>query len=160
MSGGAALFDCNEDGLLDVAVVNGSSVERFKAGGDPFITLYRQEVARSVDATPRFENVSPIAGLTRKGWGMGVTAVDYDNDGRTDLFVTGYQGNVLYRSSGQCKFQDGAEKAGLRGGGFSAGAAWADYERDGDLDVFVARYVLIDLSNLPEFGSSPSCSFR
>lgn len=91
---------------------------------------------------------------------MAVTAVDYDNDGRTDLFVTGYQGNVLYRSFGQCKFQDVTDKAGLRGGGFSTGAAWADYDRDGDLDLFVARYVLIDLSNLPEFGSSPSCSFR
>ena len=160
MSGGVALFDCNEDGLLDVAVANGSSVERFKTGGDPFITLYSQEAARNPDAPPRFKNISSMAGLTRKGWGMAVTAVDYDNDGRTDLFVTGYQGNVLYRSIGQCKFQDVTEKAGLRGSGFGAGAAWADYDRDGDLDVFVARYVFIDLTNLPEFGSSPSCSFR
>ncbi len=160
MSGGVALFDCDEDGRLDVAVANGSSVERFKGGGDPFITLYRQASAPNAGAPPKFENVTAVAGLTRKGWGMAVTAVDYDNDGRADLFATGYQGNVLYRSVGPCKFQDVTEKAGLRGGGFSTGAAWADYDRDGDLDLFVARYVLINLNSLPEFGSSPSCSYR
>ena len=160
MSGGVALFDCDEDGYLDVAVANGSSVERFKAGGDPFITLYRHLSEGDTDAQPRFENITAKAGLTRRGWGMAVTAVDYDNDGRADLFVTGYQGNVLYRGLGQCKFQDVTEKAGVRGGGFSTGAAWADYDRDGDLDLFVARYVFVDLNNLPEFGNSPSCSYR
>lgn len=161
MSGGVALFDCDEDGFLDVVVTNGSSVERFKSGGgDPFITLYRQLPEQQPGMPPKFENVSAAAGLTRKGWGMAVTAVDYDSDGRTDLFATGYQGNVLYRSVGPCKFQEVTDKAGLRASGFSAGAAWADYDRDGDLDVFVARYVLVDLNNLPEFGSSPTCSYR
>jgi hypothetical protein len=160
MSGGVALFDCDEDGYLDVAVANGSSVKRFKSGGDPFITLYRQLSERDTDARQRFDNVTTPAGLTRRGWGMAVTAVDYDNDGRADLFVTGYGGNALYRGIGQCKFQDVTEKAGVRGEGFSTGAAWADYDRDGDLDVFVARYVFVDLNNLPEFGSSPSCSHR
>lgn len=159
MSGGVALFDCDEDGYLDVAVANGSSVERFKAGGDPFITLYRQVAERNPEAPPRFENVT-ARGLTRRGWAMAVTAVDYDNDGRADLFVTGYGGNALYRGLGQCKFQDVTEKAGVHGGGFSTGAAWADYDRDGDLDLFVARYVFVDLNNLPEFGSSPSCSYH
>ena len=161
MSGGVALFDCDEDGSLDVVVTNGSSVERFKSqGGDPFITLYRRLPEQKPSMPPKFENVSATAGLTRKGWGMAVTAVDFDSDGRSDLFATGYQGNVLYRSVGPCKFQDVTDKAGLRAGGFSAGAAWADYDRDGDLDVFVARYVFIDLNNLPEFGSSPTCSYR
>jgi hypothetical protein len=160
MSGGAALFDCDGDGLLDVAVTNGSSVERFRTGGDPFVTLYRQEPDRKGVATLKFENVTAMAGLTRKGWGMAVTAVDYDNDGRADLFATGYQGNVLYRGLGQCKFQDVTDKSGVRGGGFSTGAAWADYDRDGDLDLFIARYVFVDLNNLPEFGSSPSCTYR
>jgi enediyne biosynthesis protein E4 len=160
MSGGVALLDCDEDGLLDVAVANGSSVERFKSGGDPFVTMYRQFSQRSGNATPKFENITTIAGLSRKGWGMAVTAVDYDNDGLRDMFVTGYGGNVLYRGLGQCKFQDVTEKSGVMGGGFNAGAAWADYDRDGDLDVFVTRYVFIDLKNLPEFGSSASCTYR
>jgi enediyne biosynthesis protein E4 len=159
MSGGVALFDCDGDGRLDAAVANGSSVERFRAGGDPFVTLYRQLMPTG--PAPRFEDVTAAAGLTRKGWAMGVTAADYDDDGQTDLFVTGYGGNALYRGAGGCKFADATERAGLRGGGFSTGAAWADYDRDGRLDLFVARYVSVDLNNLPEFGSSPStCSFR
>ena len=158
MSGGVALFDCDSDGLLDVAVANGSSIERFKSGGDSFVTLYRQ--VRTTDAAPKFENITVLAGLTRKGWGMAVTAVDYDNDGRRDMFVTGYGRNVLYRGQGQCKFQDVTDTSGLQGSGFSAGAAWADYDRDGDLDVFVARYVFIDLTHLPQFGSSQSCTYR
>ncbi|HEX6626262.1 MAG TPA: CRTAC1 family protein [Pyrinomonadaceae bacterium] len=163
MSGGVALFDCDADGRLDVATVNGSSVERFKAGGDPFVTLYRQaNDARSHASTPlKFENVTTAAGLARKGWGMGVTAVDYDDDGTLDLFVTGYEGNVLYRGTGPCRFQDVTEKAGLGGGGFATGPAWADYDRDGDLDLFVARYVHVDLDNLPEFGgSAKTCTYR
>jgi hypothetical protein len=162
MSGGVALFDCDADGLLDVVTVNGSSVERFKRGGDPFITLYRQSpAARAAGATPKFENVTMAAGLTRKGWGMGVTAADYDDDGLTDLFVTGYEGNALYRATGPCRFQDATEKASARGGGFATGASWADYDRDGDLDLFVARYVSVDLNKPPEFGSSPTtCAYR
>jgi hypothetical protein len=161
MSGGAAVFDCDGDGYLDVATVNGSSVERFKSGGDPFITLYRQTPdARGFTAALKFENITTTAGLTRKGWGMGVTAVDYDNDGLLDLFITGFGGNALYRGTGPCKFQDVTERAGVRGGGFSTGAAWVDYDRDGLLDLFVARYVAIELNNLPEFGSSPTCSYH
>lgn len=163
MSGGAALFDCDADGRLDVATVNGSSVERFKAGGDPFVTLYRQTAGArgQTVAAPKFENVTAPAGLARKGWGMGVTAVDYDDDGAVDLFVTGYGGNVLYRGTGPCRFQDVTERAGVRGAGFATGPAWADYDRDGDLDLFVARYVSVDLNSLPEFGSSPStCTYR
>ncbi|HEX8180606.1 MAG TPA: CRTAC1 family protein, partial [Pyrinomonadaceae bacterium] len=161
LRGGAALLDCDGDERLDVAVVNGSSVERFKAGGDPFVTLYRQRPGAGDADGPQFENITAAAGLTRKGWGMGVTAVDYDNDGLIDLFLTGYGGNALYRGMGACKFQDVTERAGLRGGGFSTGAAWADYDRDGRLDLFVARYVLIDLNSLPEFGSrAATCTYR
>ena len=80
MSGGAAVFDCDGDGFLDVATVNGSSVENFKKGGDLFITLYRQ-IDGAKTKTPKFENITESANLTRKGWGMGMTAVDFDNDG-------------------------------------------------------------------------------
>ncbi|MDQ3801358.1 MAG: CRTAC1 family protein [Acidobacteriota bacterium] len=159
MSGGAAVFDCDADGFLDVATVNGSSVENFKKGGDLFLTLYRQ-VDGAKTRTPKFENITGAANLSRKGWGMGVTAVDYDADGFWDLFVTGFEGNAVYRGKGACKFEDVTEKTGLKGVGFQTGAAWADYDRDGDLDVFVAGYVSLDLNNLPIFGSSKTCSYK
>ncbi|HEX8370904.1 MAG TPA: CRTAC1 family protein [Pyrinomonadaceae bacterium] len=159
MSGGAAVFDCNDDGFLDVATVNGSSVERFKNGGDLFLTLYRQ-IDGATSKTPKFENLTASAGIARKGWGMAVTAVDFDGDAKLDLLATGFGGNAVYRGAGQCKFIDVTEKSNLKGSGFMAGAAWADYDRDGDLDVFVPRYVSLDLNNLPVFGSSPTCSFR
>lgn len=153
MSGGVAFIDCDNDGKLDIVTVNGSNVDRYRAGGDPLITLYHQ------DDNLRFTDITKAAGLTRKGWGMGVAVADYDNDGWQDIYVTGFGGNVLYRNLGNCKFQDVTEKAGLQAGGFSVGAAWGDYDRDGHLDLFVARYVSLDINHLPEFGSvKASCT--
>ena len=159
MSGGAAVFDCDDDGFLDVATVNGSSVGRFEAGGDLFITLYRQ-IDGATSKTPRFENVTNAAGLLRKGWGMGVTTVDLDNDGVLDLFATGFGGNAVFRGKGECKYTDVTDSSNMKGSGFMTGAAWADFDRDGDLDVAVVRYVALDLRKLPVFGSSPTCSFK
>jgi hypothetical protein len=159
MSGGAAVFDCDGDGFLDVATVNGSSVENFKNGGDLLITLY-QQIDGAKSKTPKFKNITEFANLKRKGWGMGVTAVDYDGDGILDIFVTGFDGNAVYSGKGQCRFDDVTEKSGLKGSGFQTGAAWADYDRDGDLDVFVAGYVSIDINNLPVFGSSNTCTYK
>lgn len=155
MSGGVGLIDCDNDGRLDIITVNGSSVERYKAGGDPMITLYRQE------SDLKFTNITRQAGLTRKGWGMGIAVADYDNDGLEDIFVTGFGGNALYHNLGGCKFEDVTDKAGVAGGGFSTGAAWADYDRDGKVDLFVSRYVHVDINNLPELGSDPRfCRFK
>lgn len=159
MSGGALVFDCDGDDFLDVATVNGSSVENFKKGGDLFVTLYRQ-IDGAKSQTPKFQNITESANLTRKGWGMSVTAVDFDSDGVLDLFVTGFEGNAAYRGKGGCKFEDVTEKSGLKGIGFQSGAAWTDYDCDGDLDVFVAGYVSLDLKNLPVFGSSQTCAFK
>jgi hypothetical protein len=154
MSGGVGFIDCDNDGKLDIITVNGSSVDRYRAGGDPMITLYHQ------DADLKFSNITQAAGLMRKGWGMGVAVADFDNDGWQDIYVTGFGGNVLYRNLGNCKFEDVTEKAGLRVGGFSAGAAWGDYDRDGHVDLFVSRYVHVDIDKLPEFGSNDKfCRF-
>jgi hypothetical protein len=154
MSGGAGLFDCDDDGHLDIVTVNGSTVDRYQKGGDPMVTLYHQES----DGT--FKDITKQAGLTRAGWGMGVAVADYDNDGKLDLFVTGYGGNVLYRNLGGCKFEDVTEKAGLRGGGFSTGAAWGDYDRDGNVDLFVSRYVHVDIDHMPAPGSNKFCLYK
>jgi hypothetical protein len=155
ISGGVGLIDCDNDGKLDIIVANGSTIEHFWRGGDQMITLYHQ------DAGFKFSDITQSAGLTRKGWGMGVAVADYDNDGLPDIYVTGYGGNALYHNLGNCKFEDVTEKAGLGGGGFSTGAAWADYDRDGHVDLFVSRYVHFDLEHLPTFGSDEkTCRFK
>ena len=154
ISGGIGLFDCDNDGRLDIVMVNGSTVDRYRQGGDPMVTLWHQE------PNGKFTDITQRAGLTRKGWGMGVAVADYDNDGNLDLYVTGYGGNVLYRNKGKCVFQDVTDKAGVRGGGFSTGAAWADYDRDGYVDLFVSRYVHFDMEHLPVPGSKQFCRYK
>ena len=155
MSGGAGLIDCDGDGKLDIITVNGSTIDRFRVGGDPMITLYHQ------GANLKFTDITQSAGLARKGWGMGVAVADYDNDGHPDIYVTGYGGNALYHNLGNCKFADVTDKAGVAGGGFSTGAAWADYDGDGLVDLYVSRYVHFDIQNLPLFGSDEKhCRFK
>jgi enediyne biosynthesis protein E4 len=155
MSGGVGLIDCDNDGRLDIIVANGSTIDHFRQGGDPMITLYHQ------DADFKFSNITQAAGLTRKGWGMGVAIADYDNDGLPDIYVTGYDGNALYHNLGNCKFENVTDKAGVAGDGFSTGAAWADYDRDGHVDLFVSRYVHFDINKLPTFGSDEkTCRFK
>ena len=160
MSGGVGLIDCDNDGLLDIITVNGSTVERYRKGGDLMITLYHQDTDPK-DNELKFTDITKAAGLTRTGWGMGVAVADYDNDGLQDIYVTGYGGNALYHNLGNCKFEDVTEKAGVAAGGFSTGAAWADYDRDGRVDLFVSRYVHFDIDHLPEFGNDPRfCRFK
>ena len=156
MSGGVGFFDCDNDGRLDVVVTNGSSVDRYRAGGDLMVTLYRQGDDR------KFTNITEQAGLSVKGWGMGIAVADFDNDGNLDLFVTGYGHSVLYRGLGNCRFEDVTQKAGFGGiTGFATGAAWGDYDRDGHVDLFVSRYVHVDMNHLPAFGSDEKfCRFK
>lgn len=145
--GGVAFLDCDNSGKMDIAVVNDSSIDRYLAGGDPMITLYRQD---GNGKTLHFTDGTAAAGLTTKGWATGIAVADYDNDGLPDIYVSGYGHNVLYHNLGGCKFADVTAKAGVGGGGFSAGAAWADYDRDGFVDLYVARYVSTDPRHLPD----------
>jgi len=153
MGGGVVLFDCDNDGKLDILVTGDSTIERYLHGGDPMVFLYRQ------DSDLHFTDITQSAGLTTRGWGMGVAVADYDNDGLPDIYVTGYGHNVLYHNLGECKFEDVTERAHVAGGGFSVGAAWADYDRDGRLDLFVSRYVRSDIHHLPVPGS-PAFSYK
>src|ERR1700680_1856708 len=153
MSGGAGFIDCDNDGKLDILTVNGSTVDRYRQGDDLMGTLYHQ------DANLKLPDSTKSAGLARKGWGMGVSVVDFDNDGWQDLYVTGYGGNVLYRNLGDCKFEDVTDKAGVRLGGYSTGAAWGDFDRDGFVDLFVPRYLHVDIDKLTKYDSK-LCDFR
>ena len=151
---GCAFFDFDRDGLTDILLVNGSTMEGFQKGGDPLCFLYRN------DGKGHFQDVTLRSGLTRRGWGMGVSVADVDNDGWEDIYLTGFGANVLYRNTGNGTFKDIAPEAGVADGGWSTGSAFADYDRDGSVDLIVAHYVKLDLKKLPQHGSTPFCRYR
>jgi len=150
MGSGAALFDCDNDGRLDIFLANGApytdpTPKGFipqKTGPEYWDRLFHQKP----DGT--FEDVTEKSGLQGVGYSMGVAAGDYDNDGNEDLFVTGYGGNHLYHNNGNCTFTDVTEKAGVGGSGWSSSAAWVDLDKDGRLDLVVDRYVQWDWNDL------------
>jgi enediyne biosynthesis protein E4 len=150
MGGGVALFDCDNDGKLDIVTVTDSTVDTYLRGGEVMVTLYHQDTPPN--GALHFADITAASGLTTRGWGMGIAVGDFDNDGLPDLYVTGYGHNVLYHNLGGCKFEDVTAQKAVSGGGFSVGAAWADYDRDGKLDLFVSRYVDSDLQHLPRPG--------
>ena len=134
---GLALFDYNNDGLLDIYFVNGAPLPGAPARKPP----PRNELWRN-DGNWHFTNVTDQAGVGDTGFGMGVTVGDYDNDGWPDIFVNNYGPNKLYHNNGDGTFTDVTEQAGVGGGNrMGAGAAFLDYDNDGDLDLYVANYV-------------------
>ena len=136
--GGAAFFDYDRDGDLDLYVLNGSRVNGFPDRDHPQNALYRNESATFLNATEE-------SGLGDTRWGMGCAVADYDNDGDADIYVTNYGNNALYENRGDGTFADLAQRAGLSGdGAFSTGCAFFDYDRDGDLDLYVANYIDFD----------------
>jgi enediyne biosynthesis protein E4 len=150
MGAGVALFDYDNDGRLDIFVVNGAPLGDptpkgtvpQKSGPKYWNRLYHQKP----DGT--FEDVTEKAGLTGAGYGMGVAVGDYDNDGFEDLYVTAYGGNKLYHNNGDGTFTDVTEKAGVAGSGWSTSAAWVDLDADGRLDLVVLRYLQWDFDDI------------
>ncbi len=142
---GAAFFDYDADGWLDVFLVNGTTLEGFPKSQEPTNHLYRNKR----DGT--FEDVTAKAGVGASGWGQGVCAGDYDNDGHEDLFVTYYGQNRLYHNRGDGTFEDVTAKAGVLDSRtrWGTGCAFLDYDRDGKLDLLAANYIDLDLKTAP-----------
>jgi hypothetical protein len=150
MGAGVALFDYDNDGRLDIFLVNGAPLGDptpkgtipQKTGPQYWNRLYHQKP----DGT--FEDVTEKAGLSGAGYGMGVAVGDYDNDGYEDLYVTAYGGNKLYHNNGDGTFSDVTAKAGVAGSGWSTSAAWVDLDDDGFLDLVVLRYLAWDFDDI------------
>jgi len=152
---GVAFYDYDNDGWLDIFLVNGTRLEGFPAGSEPASHLFRN----NRDGT--FTDVTLKAGVAHSGWGQGCCVGDYDNDGWDDLFVTYFGKNVLYHNNGDGTFTDISQKAGVAGNGkrWNTGCAFVDYDRDGKLDLFVANYIDMDLATAPVPESGP-CLYK
>ena len=160
LGGGVALLDYNNDGWLDIYLVNGLTYDAMNGKAEPsHAALFRN----NHDGT--FTNVAEAAGVTNDRWGVGAAVADFDNDGWPDLYVTNISGgNRLYRNNHDGTFTDVAAKAGVTLGGWSTGATFGDYDGDGFLDLFVPGYVSYDFKHPPDAGSdqvvSNDCLFR
>ncbi|HKY26491.1 MAG TPA: CRTAC1 family protein [Pyrinomonadaceae bacterium] len=154
MSGGVLLVDYDRDGWQDIYFTNAPTVEMALKGQKARSQFYRN----NRDGT--FTDVTDKTGLGYPGFAMGGAVGDYNNDGWPDIYVTCLGGNVLYRNNGNGTFSDVTKTAGVVEGRWSAGAAFGDYDGDGFLDLLVANYVDFKFTDLPGFGSSPTCKFR
>jgi enediyne biosynthesis protein E4 len=146
MGGGAALFDYDNDGRLDMFFTNGAKLQDPMPAGkrpdksDPSFwnRLYRQaEAGTFVDVTEK----AGVSGVSQGQYGMGIAIGDYNNDGFADLYVTNFDRNTLYANNGNGTFNDVTDRAGVAAGGWSASAGFFDYDNDGKLDLFVTRYL-------------------
>jgi len=145
---GVAIFDYNNDGLMDVLFVDAGESTFFHPTKPLHPVLYRN----NGDGT--FTDVSEKAGLTTNFFGMGVAVGDYDGDGYPDIFLTGYGRSVLYHNNGGGTFSDVTTQSGIDAPGWSTSAVWFDYNNDGKLDLFVAQFV--DYSSLRQCGLANS----
>jgi hypothetical protein len=152
MSGGLALIDYDNDGHLDIYFVNSLTMDLLKSPTKPQSELYRN----NGDGT--FANVTAKAGVGDTGWGMGVCAGDYNNDGWVDLYVTCLGPDHLFKNNGDGTFTNVTKAAGVSDPRWSTGAAFLDYDNDGDLDLFVSNYVDFDVNNLPS--NERPCLYR
>jgi hypothetical protein len=145
---GVALIDYDNDGWLDIYLVNGSTFDALDGKeAQPHAALFHN----NHDGT--FTDVAAKAGVTNDRWGYGVSVADYDNDGWPDIYVGNYGKNRLYHNNHDGTFTDVAEKAGVTLGNWSPGSSWGDYDGDGKLDLYVTGYVHFDRANLPIAGT-------
>ncbi|MGB6973653.1 MAG: CRTAC1 family protein [Terracidiphilus sp.] len=156
---GVALIDYDNDGWLDIYVVNGSTFDALDGKETPpHAALYHN----NHDGT--FTDVAKQAGVENNRWGFGVAVADFDNDGWPDMYVSNWGKNRLYHNNHDGTFTDVAEKAGVQVGDWSTGVTWGDYNGDGKLDLFVAGYVHFDKDHLPQSTEGGSvnmyCTFR
>jgi hypothetical protein len=156
---GVGLIDYDNDGWMDIYLVNGSTYDALSGKTKPpHAALFHN----NHDGT--FTDVTAKAGVGNDRWGFGVAIADYDNDGWPDIYVSNYGKNRLYHNNHDGTFTDVAEKAGVTVGGWSTGATWGDYDGDGKLDLFVPGYVHFDLNHLPASGTAEvgfqQCQFR
>jgi len=153
---GVAIFDFDNDGWPDIFILNGTTLDNAGKRKDLTSHLYRN----NHDGT--FVDVTEKSGMTHVGWGQGVCAGDYDNDGFEDLFLTYYGKNILYHNNGNGTFSDVAEQVGVAGSGktWGTGCAFVDYDRDGKLDLIMATYVDFDLATAPAPGERASCMWK
>jgi hypothetical protein len=147
---GVGTFDVDGDGLPDVYLVNGSTLDIARGG----TAAPRAALFRNLDHG-RFEDITERAGVGNGRWGQGVCAGDFDNDGREDFYVTNFGVNRLYKNNG-ARFTDVAPAAGVAVDSWSTGCAFGDYDGDGWLDLYVAGYVALDLNHLPPSPSGSS----
>src|SRR6266704_3646118 len=156
---GVALLDYDNDGWLDIYLLNGSTVAALNGREAPLRAMLFHN---NHDGT--FTDVTEKAGVANERWGFGVAVGDYDNDGRPDIYVANFGKNRLYHNNGDGTFTDVADKAGVALGGWSAGPTWGDYDHDGLLDLFVPGYLKFDLEHPPIAGQGliPAnfCQFR
>ncbi len=133
---GCAFLDYDNDGWMDIFLVNSGPCDLFQPKKPLRHALYRN------NRNGTFTDVTESAGLHKNGsFGMGVAAADYDNDGFTDLYITGYGSNFLYHNNGDGTFTDVTARAGVSAPGWSTSAVWFDYDNDGLLDLFVRSFV-------------------
>jgi hypothetical protein len=152
---GVAFYDYDQDGWLDLFLVNGWRLEGFAPGQEPTCHLFKN----NRDGT--FTDVTRNAGLARSGWGQACCVGDYDNDGHDDLFISYYGQNALFHNNGDGTFTDATVKAGLRQSRlrWNSGCAFLDYDRDSHLDLFVGNYIDLDLKTAPVPESGP-CLYK
>ena len=152
---GVALLDYDNDGWLDIYLVNGSTYKGLDGKeAPPQAALFHN----NHDGT--FTNIASKAGVTNDRWGYGVVVGDYDNDGWPDIYVTNYGKNRLYHNNHDGTFTDVGEKAGVTLGRWSTGATFGDYDGDGRLDLFVGGYLHYDIKNPPVPDSKSLCQYR